>query len=144
MNQKVDNLVQSLFMKYLLPFALLPALFISSCDTVEEPPPSHAQQRPARYPAETRQDYPPQQQPFNPNGAERPENASTETVGPPPSASPIKASKGDYPYGIPVPGKPGLVTSPYVPGKVVDVSGMPPGTEVKDPYTDYKKIFLVP
>jgi hypothetical protein len=46
------------------------------------------------------------------------------------------------PEGIPVPGKPHLVESPYSPGKYVDVEGFPPGTEVKDPYTD--KIFLVP
>ena len=43
---------------------------------------------------------------------------------------------------IPVPGKPHLVESPYSPGKYIDVEGFPPGTEVKDPYTD--KIFLVP
>jgi len=63
---------------------------------------------------------------------------------PPPAAAPppTKVAKGDYPYGIPVPGKPHLVESPYSPGKYIDVEGFPPGTEVKDPYTD--KIFLVP
>ena len=44
--------------------------------------------------------------------------------------------KGDYPYGIPVPGKPHLVESPYSPGKYIDVEGFPPGTEVKDPILD--------
>jgi hypothetical protein len=129
-------------MKHLLSLALLAVFFISSCDTMEEPPPRV--HRASRYPAEGQPPGPPQQQPFNPNGAERPEPGTEAMASPAPAASPIKASKGDYPYGIPVPGKPGLVTSPYVPGKVVDVSGMPPGTEVKDPYTDYKKIFLVP
>lgn len=143
MNEKSDSFVESSFMKYSLSFLLLGALAISSCDSVDEPPPTKTKQRPATHAAEGQQ-YPPQQQPFNPNGAERPEGASPETATTTAPAAPTKTSKGDYPYGIPVPGKPGLVTSPYVPGKVVDVSGMPPGTEVKDPYTDYKKIFLVP
>jgi len=51
--------------------------------------------------------------------------------------------KKDYPYAQPVPGKPGFVTSPYAPySGYVDVRGFPPGTEVKDPYT--QKVFLVP
>ena len=49
----------------------------------------------------------------------------------------------DLPYGTPVPGKPGFVTSPHSPGAgYVDVRGFPPGTEVKDPYSG--KVFLVP
>jgi len=64
------------------------------------------------------------------------------TYASPAAAPPTKVAKGDYPYGIPVPGKPHLVESPYSPGKYIDVEGFPPGTEVKDPYTD--KIFLVP
>jgi len=51
--------------------------------------------------------------------------------------------KKDYPYAQPVPGKPGFVTSPFAPySGYVDVRGFPPGTEVKDPYT--QKVFLVP
>ncbi len=49
----------------------------------------------------------------------------------------------DPPYGVPVPNKPGFVTSPYAPHQgFVDVRGFPSGTEVKDPYTG--KIFLTP
>lgn len=53
------------------------------------------------------------------------------------------ATTHDIPYGTPVPGKPGFVTSPFAPkDRYVDVRGFPPGTEVKDPYSG--KIFLVP
>lgn len=56
---------------------------------------------------------------------------------------PTKGLRRDMPYGIPVPNRPGLVTSPYSPKSgYVDVRGIPSGTEVKDPYTG--KIFLTP
>lgn len=56
---------------------------------------------------------------------------------------PAKRSRRDMPYGIPVPNKPGFVTSPYAPKSgLVDVRGFPSGTEVKDPYTG--KTFLTP
>lgn len=59
------------------------------------------------------------------------------------SGVPAEKAKGDMPYGIPVPGHKGMVTSPYSPeGNYVDVSAFPTGSAVKDPYTG--KIFLVP
>jgi hypothetical protein len=61
----------------------------------------------------------------------------------PASAPTTKSAKRDIPYGIPVPNKPGFVTSPYSPKSgYVDVRGFPSGTEVKDPYSG--KIFLTP
>jgi hypothetical protein len=129
-------------MKFSLSFLPLAVLVISSCDTVDEPP-RRTQQVSRTSTTEVRQQYPPQQQPFNPNGPAQPENAAPDASNPPPQpAAPTKVAKGDYPYGIPVPNKPHLVESPYSPGKYVDVEGFSPGTEVKDPYTG--KIFLVP
>src|SRR5580765_5747733 len=59
------------------------------------------------------------------------------------STVPEEKAKGDMPYGIPVPGHKGMVTSPYSPeGNYIDVSAFAPGSAVKDPYTG--KIFLVP
>jgi hypothetical protein len=59
------------------------------------------------------------------------------------STVPAEKAKGDLPYGIPVPGHKGMVTSPYSPeGNYIDVSAFPPGSAVKDPYTG--KVFLVP
>jgi len=129
-------------MKFSLSLALLTAFFVASCS--EEPPPQRAGRRAANYPPSRTEEYPPPQQPFNPNGPVQSTGTpqAEAAASPPPPAAPTKVAKGDYPYGIPVPGKPHLVESPYSPGKYVDVEGFPPGTEVKDPYTD--KIFLVP
>jgi hypothetical protein len=59
------------------------------------------------------------------------------------SAVPVEKAKRDMPYGIPVPGRKDMVTSPYLPEEnYIDISGFAPGSPVRDPYT--RKIFLVP
>jgi hypothetical protein len=130
-------------MKFSLSLISLAALVLSACTDYENQPPRPVRHPVAKYPADGTAAASATQQPFNPNAP--PENAPPENNSPPPPPAPptsSKVTKGDFPYGIPVPGKPHLVESPYSPGKYIDVEGFGPGQEVKDPYTG--KIFLVP
>lgn len=85
----------------------------------------------------------------SPSASPAPDALTNATISNPPSnpflsstPQPVAIAR-DIPYGTPVPGKPGYVISPYSPkAGYVDVHGFPPGTEVKDPYS--QKIFLVP
>lgn len=138
-------------MRFALSIGLLSAFALAACE-IDEPPPRRVATRPAKYPTQqTQQQYPPAPQPFENAGAppqtpppapiDQPPATETTTTTTAP-AEKTAAAKGDYPYGVPVPGKPGFVRSPYSPDKMTDVRGYAPGTEVKDPYTN--KIFLVP
>jgi len=70
-----------------------------------------------------------------------PTSAASRPAATPQSSS--TSSAAQFPVAKAVPGKPGYVFSPYDPnGGYVDVSGYPPGSKVKDPYS--QKIFLVP
>jgi len=69
----------------------------------------------------------------------------TERLTSPPPPPPPSPRSPDYPFATPVPGKEGLVFSPYN-NKVVDVRDIPSGTLVQDPtYPPAdKKFFRVP
>jgi len=61
----------------------------------------------------------------------------------PKTSTPSRQLPREIPYGTPVPGKRGFVTSPHAPyAGYVLVDGVAPGMEVLCPYT--KKPFLVP
>lgn len=72
--------------------------------------------------------------------------AVDNTPAPAPAApTPTPApKKREVLYGVPEPGRPGYVRSPYNPqGGLLDCRGYPPGTEMKDEYAP-GKTFLVP
>src|SRR6267143_5935469 len=115
-----------------------------------EPQPQSAPPQPAKTPHATRRSTsraapaaaatpPAGAQPSHPTKEE--ERTGTERGV---SAADMEKAKAGLPYGIPVPGRKGMVTSPYTPeeAKYVDVTDFASGSIVKDPYTG--KFFLVP
>ncbi len=140
-------------MKFSLSIGLLSVFALSACE-IDEPPPRRNNRPAPKYPQQTQSQYPAQPQPFQdgtqtttttttqPSAPAPATETASENSAPAPSSNAAPKAKGDYPYAVPVPGKPGFVRSPYSPDKMTDVRGYAPGTEVKDPYT--QKIFLVP
>jgi hypothetical protein len=72
--------------------------------------------------------------------SDAPKPAAAPAPAPAPAAAPQASG---IPFGSPIPGRPGLVNSPYA-GKhqIVDVSGLQAGQEIKCPYSG--RLFLVP
>jgi hypothetical protein len=131
-------------MKFSLTLGLFCIFALAACE-IDEPPPRRNTRPVSKYPNQQTSQYPAQPQPFAQDGTQNtPAPSAPEPQEPSSQPAPVAptTAKGDYPYGVPVPGKPGFVRSPYSPDKMTDVRGYAPGTEVKDPYT--QKIFLVP
>lgn len=87
--------------------------------------------------------YMPSSESHSTASAESPSTSTADTSAPAaPSVPAVVTPPRDLPYGVPVPGKKGLVKSPWSDQGFVDTSGMPPGVEAKCPYSG--KVFLVP
>src|SRR5215471_7783629 len=101
---------------------------------------THATRRPSSREASSAAATPPE-------GAQ-PSQAPKEEESAPPvrrlSAAEMEKMKAGLPYGIPVPGRKGMVSSPYLPedGKYIDVTDLASGSIARDPYTG--KFFRVP
>jgi len=148
----------------LISFSIATAIFLTSCDSDQQQKPRAKDHHQFGYTGNP--DTQTQTGPGGDTGTTPPSTGSETSPDnggpiappppPPPSSPDVKKTdtsttpggatgvqKKDYPYAQPVAGKPGFVTSPYAPySGYVDVRGFPPGTEVKDPYT--QKVFLVP
>lgn len=118
--------------------ALTLTLSLSSCNNLRKmETDSRASRLGAPVQAKGTQAGMPPQSPVLPPGANPPLD-----VPPVPPITPPKAAPA---VGIRVPGKSDIVRSPYSndPNALVNVHGLPPGTEVQDPYTA-GRTFLVP
>ena len=113
-----------------------------------QPPPQSTRPQPANTPHATRRrtSRAASAAAATPPAVGQPSHPPKELTGSvrPVSAADIEKAKAGLPYGIPVPGRRGMVTSPYLPeeDKYIDVTDFASGSVVKDPYTG--KFFLVP
>lgn len=121
------------------------SLALSACNRERRHP-----RQPDRGPRPPTEDVtPPPADTTAPHGNNLPDPTPTPgTVPPPPTSPPANVvppppqQAGPAPYGVKVDGKPGFISSPFATGKLIDVRGLPPGTEIECPYTN--RPILVP
>lgn len=130
--------------------AIAAAMLFSACD----PQPAR-NTKPARGATEASTDKPktdtvkttpkpPKKKKVEVTDIESPAASSTPSANTEPKAEskPAPQPASNPEYGKKSDGKPGYIESPHSPGKMIDVRGLPPGTEIEDPYT--RKPLLVP
>jgi len=115
---------------------------LSACDRSK----SNPRQKPAQGPKVTEQGSTAKHDDGDEDGATT-KKKRDEVVDPTPATKNDKIPAAPTPnnpeYAIKVDGKPGYVKSPYdTQGRLIDVRGLPPGTEAECPYT--RRTFLVP
>jgi hypothetical protein len=135
--------------RLLHPLTLLAILLIAGCADTETPPPkkrsaASTASQDSQFTSDASTNAPATTDASLTETNNPSANAASNLSNPFATPTPVPAAAPrDLPYGTPVPGKPGFVTSPHSQtAGYVDVRGFPPGSEVKDPYSG--KIFLVP
>ena len=68
---------------------------------------------------------------------------AADTTDPSPDAGTTPPVAEDYKFGVPVPGRPGMIRSPHNPDAgLIDARGLKPGTKIRCPFTS--KVIKVP
>jgi hypothetical protein len=127
--------------------AIAATLLLSACD----PQPARTT-KPARGPApSTETEKPKEKVKSTPKAPKKEKKEEPKIDSGEPTVSSTPEPKGDSkPVPAPNPNpeygqksaKPGYIESPHAPGKMIDVRGLPPGTEIEDPYS--RRPLLVP
>ena len=122
--------------------SLTVAVGLSACDKSKTKP----RQKPAPGPKITESGSPREHDNDGTDAGTTERKKRDEVVDPTPATKnniPPAPTPNNPEYAIKVEGKPGYVKSPYdTQGRLIDVRGLPPGTEAECPYS--RRTFLVP